>query len=92
MLLSTILTGTLHQYHSIRLLQILFRNAIIARNRRIREDLVEWITASGTTLIHSSSIVKHHEFDDQRRRFYKRSLHFGIKNLKQYLKMNTYSR
>ena len=38
---------------------------------------------------YSSSIVK---FDDQRGLFYKRSLHFGIKNLKQYLRMNTYSK
>ena len=38
---------------------------------------------------YSSSIVKRQEFDDQRGLFYKRSLHFGIKNLKQYLRMNT---
>ena len=40
---------------------------------------------------YSSSIVKRQEFDDQRGLFYKRSLHFGINNLKQYLRMNTYS-
>ena len=38
---------------------------------------------------YSSSIVKRQEFDDQRGLFYKRRLHFGIKNLKQYLRMNT---
>ena len=41
---------------------------------------------------YSSSIVKRQEFDDQRGLFYKRSLHFGIKNLKQCLRMNTYSK
>ena len=41
---------------------------------------------------YSSSIIKRQEFDDQRGLFYKRSLHFGIKNLKQYLRMNTYSK
>ena len=41
---------------------------------------------------YSSSMVKRQEFDDQRGPFYKRSLHFGIKNLEQYLRMNTYSK
>ena len=39
-----------------------------------RDDLVEWITTSGTTHIHSSSIVRRHEFDDQWGLFYKRSV------------------
>ena len=38
---------------------------------------------------YSSSIVKRQEFDDQRGPFYKRSLHFGIENLDQYLRMNS---
>ena len=41
---------------------------------------------------HSSIIIKHQEFDDQRGLFFKRSLPFGIKNLKQYLRMHTYGR
>ena len=43
---------------------------------------------------HSSLILlkKRREFGDQRGLFYKRSLHFGIKNLKLYSRMNTYSR
>ena len=40
----------------------------------------------------SSSMVKRREFDDQRELFYKRNLHFGIKNLEQYSRMNTYSK
>ena len=40
---------------------------------------------------HSSFFVKRQEFDDKRGLFCKRSRHFGIKNLKQYLRlMNEY--
>ena len=87
------LTGTLHQCHIIRLLQINFMNAIIARNRRIQgETGLSGVDHNIRYHPYSSSIVKHQEFDDQRGLFYKKSLHFGIKNLERYLRMNTDSK
>ena len=77
------LTGTLHQYHIILLLQIHFMNVSLKEIDEFERGVDHNIRRHPP----SPLIVKRQEFDVQWGHFYKRSLRFGIENLKQYLRM-----